>query len=1059
MSLSHFAVNSPVKVAMIFIGVLLLGWISLTRLPTNLFPDIRAPKVTVTVTTRGLSPSESERRICEVLERSLYSVRGVQSVESIARADSAIVIANFDWETELDFAFLEVKKAASDLQRQRSTEIDSLNVLRYDPNSTPIMTVALTAPEEVDQESLYRTAEQTLKPRFERLTGVANVVLTGGLKREIHIALDQSLLLAYDLQVSGIVSALQADNVDASGGWVEENARRYLIRAVGEFRDLDDIRRVVVGRKGTAAILLSDVATVEMRPKEAKSIVYLNGEPALGMAFFREADSNTVAVAALIRKELEEIRKSLPETWKFTIADDQSEFVSGAIREVRNNAIIGGLLSILILVIFLRDLRTTIIIGISIPVSIIATFNIMYFQGLSLNLMSLGGLALGVGMLVDNSIVVLENIHRLRVLGFDARRAALQGTQEVSGALIASTLTTVAVFLPIAYTRGIAALMFKEQALTVAYSLFASLVVALLLIPMLSTYFFGRTSIAGTTGSHRAGVPSNPYTRLLAACLRFRFIVMVGAFLLFAIAAALFSRIPREFLPRSDSRIVQIRVNLPNGTPIEGTDRVIKSIMSQLNRFQPAIENVYTCVGEAEGVVNANTEDPDGPNTADIFVSLKDADKPTTEMLDQGLANFRSSQLVAAMKPILETAQDVKADFRSNSGSLLDLIGSAGAPLVIEISGPEIDQLTTIASRIRDRLSNVPQLANLRTNILEGAPEVLLKFDKAQLTRHGLDVNGVAQILRQRIDGEVATQVRREAGDVDLNVAVDYGAESLDTLRNITFRSGNGTLVRLASIAQIDVVRAPREIVRKKQSRVAYVMADLAPGVKLSQAITNVQKRISDIEIPGRYRVTFTGEEQQREEAFGNLTLALILSIFLVYMVMASIFESFLQPFLIMITIPLAGIGVVGSLLLANQTLNVMSIIGIVILGGIVVNNAIVLLDCVNQIRDEVRRDGGTLSENESLLIGCNQRLRPVIMTTGTTVLGLLPMAIGIGDGAEMRQAMSVTVLGGLITSTILTLFVIPCGQTYLDSVMRLLRNRKPAAVPAEEVPPSPHTS
>ncbi|HMX63538.1 MAG TPA: efflux RND transporter permease subunit, partial [Candidatus Sumerlaeota bacterium] len=407
---------------------------------------------------------------------SLYSVRGVTSVESIARADSAVIVANFDWETRMEFAFLEVKKAASDLQRQRTTDIESLNVLRYDPNATPIMTVALTAPPEVDQESLFRTAEQTLKPRFERLPGVANVVLTGGLKREVGIALDESLLLNYGLQVSDIVSGLKADNVDTTGGWVEEGARRYLLRAVGEFQDLDEVRSVVVGRKGTASILLSDVAKVSLQPKEPKSLVYLNGEPALGMGFFREADSNTVAVAAQLRKEIEDIKKILPSTWKFTIADDQSLFVSDAIREVRNSAIVGGLLSILVLIVFLRDLRTTLIIGVSIPISIIATFNLMYFQGLTLNLMSLGGLALGVGMLVDNSIVVLENTHRLRGMGYDSKRAALEGSREVAAALIASTLTTVAVFLPIAYTQGVAALMFKEQALTVAYSLLASLV-------------------------------------------------------------------------------------------------------------------------------------------------------------------------------------------------------------------------------------------------------------------------------------------------------------------------------------------------------------------------------------------------------------------------------------------------------------------------------------------------------------------------------------------------------------------------------------------------------
>ncbi len=1051
MSLARFAVDAPVKVAMIFIGVLLLGWISLTRLPTNLFPDIRAPKITVAVTTKGLSPAEAEKRVCEVLERSLYSVRGVVSVQGISRADSVVVVANFQWDTRLEFAFLEVKKAASDLQRDRSQDVESVNVLRYDPNATPIMTVALRAPEDVDMESVFRMAEQTLKPRFERLDGVANVVLTGGMKREVLIALDEALLLTYDLQVSNVISSLKADNVDASGGWVEEGARRYLLRAVGEFRDVDEVRQVVVGRKGTSSIILDDVANVSLAPKEAKSIVYLDGKPAVGMAFYRESESNTVAVAKLITKEIETAQKVLPRTWKITVANDQSLFVSAAIQEVRDNALMGGVLSVLVLLLTLRDLRSTIIIAISIPISIIATFNLMYFQGLSLNLMSLGGLALGVGMLVDNSIVVLENTYRLRQAGLSPREAALHGAQEVSGALVASTLTTVAVFLPIAYTRGVAALMFKEQALTVAYSLLASLVVALLLIPMLNVYFSGRVGKAKAEGVlHSHVVPSNIYTRALGLALRFRFLVLAGSLLLLAACAVWALRIPKEFLPPTNTPQVAIRIILPNGTPIDATDRVVQSITGQLKRYEAAVERVYTRIGEAEGVVSTDTEDPDGPNTADIFVTLKSDDKPTTAMLEAGLAGFSSTQLIAGMKPILDATPDVKAEFESNAGSLLELVGATGAPLTIEISGPELDVLTRMATDASARLKQVPGLLNVRTNILDGAPEVLLKFDKPQLARYGLDVNGVAGILRQRLDGEIATQIRRESGDVDLRVEVDYGAESLDTLRNITFKSSTGALVRLASIADLEMVRAPREIVRKRQERVAYVLADLDKGVRLSEGITRAQAALQGMVVPARYSFQFTGEEQQRAEAFGNLTFALLLSICLVYMVMASIFESFLQPLLIMATIPLAGIGVVAGLLLTNQTLNVMSIIGIVMLGGIVVNNAIVLLDCVNQVRDEASKNPGPegpLSSDHSLIIGCNQRLRPVFMTTATTLLGLLPMAMGYGEGAELRQAMSVTVLGGLTSSTLLTLFVIPCGQSYLDSALafvgRLAQRRR----------------
>lgn len=1039
MSLSRFAVQAPVKVSMIFFAVLLLGWISLSRLPTNLFPDIRAPKITITVSTRGLSPKEVEQRICEVIERSLYSIRGVIDVQSMARADSAVVVTHFAWDTDLDYAFLEVKKAASDLQRDRNDDIESINVLRYDPNATPIMTVALTAPERVDGETLYNMARHTLKPRFERLEGVANVVLAGGMEREVQVKLDETMLLSYGIDVASVVKALQDDNVDATGGWIEEGTRRYLLKAVGQFKELDEVKLVVVGKKGEAPVLLQDVGSVQYAPKEAKSLVYMDGKPAVGLSFYREAESNTVAVARHIREELEYSKKVLPESWDLVVANDQSTFISSAIREVRNNALMGGLLAIFILLCFLRDFRTTIIVAVSIPISIVATFNLMYFQGVSLNLMSLGGLALGCGMLVDNAIVVIENIFRLRQQGYDAKDSAMLGVQEVGGALIASTLTTVAVFLPIVFVKGVAGLLFKEQALTVAYSLLGSLVVALLLIPMLCAYFLGGANISSLSGKESYAVPRGLYTMTLRWALKLRVVVFIVALLLLYGAWQLMTQVPQEFLPSTDVKQVGIRLVLPNGSPIGATDRVVEAVTGQLDRYEEAIDRVYTRIGVQQGIANANTEDPDGPNTSDLFITLKDTDNPTTAMIEAGVAGFKSSNLIAGMKPILERIPDAKTEFRTSQGSLSELIGSSRAPLIIEISGQELDVLSRTAQEIQQRLESVDSLLNVRTNILDGAPEIRLKLDKTQLANYGLGVNGVATILRQRLDGEIATQIRKDAGDVDLRVEMDYGQEDLETLKNIVFKSPTGALVRVASIAEIEITRAPREIVRKRQERLAIVMADLAEGVKLSQGIKDAQAVVEGV-TPPRYTLRFSGEEEQRKQAFGNLAFALILSIALVYMVMASIFESFLQPFLIMITIPLAFVGVIVSLIVTHQTINVMSIIGVVMLGGIVVNNAIVLLDCVNQVRSGSEKESQGLSNRETLLIGCSRRFRPVIMTSATTMLGLLPMALGLGDGAELRQAMAITVLGGLLTSTVLTLYVIPCAQSYLDSTKVLFR-------------------
>lgn len=1033
MSLASFSVNAPVKVTMIFVGVLLLGWISLGRLSTNLFPDLVTPRVTISVRSSGLSPGEVERRICEVIERSLYSIRGVTSVQSIARADGAVVVVDFGWDTRMDYAVLEVKKATSDLQRDRPDDVQSTSVIRYDPNARPVVTAALQAPADVDLEAVFRTADQTLKPRFERIDGVANVVVSGGVQREIQVLADESLLLKHELQVSAIVSALKADNVDGAGGWVEEGARRYLVKAVGKFEDPAEVARVVVGRRGDAPILVSDVARVEYAPREPKSIVTLNGRPAVGLSFYREAEGNTVAVAAGIRREIEESAKILPVGWTFLVANDQSTFISEAIGEVKNNAIVGGLLAIVVLLLFLRDVRTTLIVAVAIPVSIIATFNLMYFQGLSLNLMSLGGLALGIGMLVDNAIVVLENIFRLRQQGYDPAEAARQGAGQVAAALVASTLTTVAVFLPIAYVQGLAALLFREQALTVSYSLLGSLLVALLLIPMLAAHFLG-----GSQGGRLAADPTHGpiprlYERLLRLALRYRLVVLLVAVTGLAWAGVAFRGIAQEFLPSTDVRQLSIRLILPSGTPIAATERATEAMLTQLGRYEGALENTFARVGEAEGVVNANIEDPDGPNTSEVLITLKAADQVSTATKALGLGGLTSSRVVEEMKPVLERIQDAKVQFNTSQGSLAELLGTSTAPLIVELAGPDLDVLTRLASDAQGRLAQLPQLINLRTNLLDGNPELRIRLDKVQLARAGLDVNGIATIIRQRLDGEVATRIRNESGDVDIHVSADYTAESLDALRDMTIRTANGTLERLGNMGTFELQRGPREIVRRRQERVAIVLADLAPGVRLSEAIGAATEALQPMTIPGRYRLDFTGEEAQRRESFGSLTFALILSIVLVYMVMASIFESFLQPLLIMATVPLAAVGVVGGLVATGQTINLMSIIGVVMLGGIVVNNAIVLLDCVNQQR---AADGG-VDLRETLVAGCVQRVRPVLMTTLTTLLGLLPMALGLGSGAELRQALAITVLGGLLSSTALTLFVIPCGQSLLDGLRR----------------------
>jgi HAE1 family hydrophobic/amphiphilic exporter-1 len=497
--------------------------------------------------------------------------------------------------------------------------------------------------------------------------------------------------------------------------------------------------------------------------------------------------------------------------------------------------------------------------------------------------------------------------------------------------------------------------------------------------------------------------------------------------------------IRQEFLPRTEQNQIDVRVVLPNGTPIEATETVAETILGRAREMgdgegearERTVAMTFARIGESPGVVDTQTEDPDGPNTADLIMRLAEP-KP-------GRPAVRSSEVVTALRPEVDRLPDAKVEFRMGQGTLIDLLGSSPAPLLIEISGDELEVLTLLAAEIQARLQMQPGLLNVRTNILEGSPEVLVNLDKVQLGRLGFDIQSVANTIRRRIEGEDAGLIKRDTGDVDIRVQVDYGREDLEVLGDIVLRSPTGALVPLRTVADFRIERGPREIVRRHQERVARVMADLE-GVKLSDAIAESRERLESLRLPGGYMLRFTGEEEQRAEAFEKLQFALILSIILVYMVMASIFESFLQPLLIMITIPMAAVGVVGAFLLTGQTLNVMALIGVIMLGGIVVNNAIVLLDCVNQVRRDAAEAGEEISSRDSLLIGCERRLRPVLMTTATTLLGLLPLALGFGEGAELRQAMAVAVLGGLLSSTVLTLLIIPVAQSYLDSTIVMVR-------------------
>lgn len=1034
MGIAAFAVRYPVTVSMFSIGVILLGWISLSKLPTNLFPDLRAPRITVVANAPGLAPQEIERIVIEPLEGRLQTIQGVDQVSSVARADTGSIIVDFNWGTDMDFAMLEVKK---NTQTSRIEEVEDITALRYDPNALPVMTLGLYGPRPL--EELRYLAERTIGPALERIKGVARAEVTGGLIPEIQCMLDAELLHFYNLSIDAVAQALDQANVSASGGWVEESNQRYMIRAIGEIEDLEQVRRCVVGYSSGVPIYLTDVGEAKWGFQEKVNMVRMNNQPAVGIALYKEAGGNTVEVVRIVREFLgassgEKLQpiatrgadgaiggmgrsqemSIVPKDVKLEVAYDQSLFITRAIDDVKSTALQGIVLAAIILLVFLRNFRSTTIVCLAIPISILATFNLMYFMGLSLNVMTLGGLALGSGMLVDNAIVVIENIFRRKQLGDSPKEAAMRGTGEVASAIAASTLTTVVVFVPIAYMGGVTAQMFKEQALTVVFSLMASLVVALVLIPALGSRYLKKVP---DVGFRKDGI----YTRFLWITLRHRFATFVVVALLCVSCYPIVWDIKQEFIPQSAESQFIIKLRMPPGTRLETTEQTARDIEGWLTTdLGDNIDTIFTRVGPKPEDTGAVDEEPEGSHTSELLVSLKRNAKMTVP------------QIIEYLEPKAEKIYGLEMNFLMSQTSLSSMMGSESAAIVVEIKGRSLETLAELAQSVKNEMGRLPEVANIRTTILDGNPEVHLIPDRILMNEYDLDQQQLISIVSSQLKGVVATSLQDVDQTKDIRAQLGDGEMNLPELLDTLIPAGNGRAVTLGNLVEVKIEPGPREILHRNQERIARIMADVAEGQILSDAVMAVRNRIGAMRPPDNYYIRFGGEEERRQESFQRLAFALILALILVYMVMASLFESLLHPFVIMFSMPLAAIGVIWGFYLSGQTLNLMGYIGIIMLVGIAVNNAIVLIDYVNFLRRDVGMD-----MYEALVEAGNRRLRPILMTTLTTVLALVPMALGIGEGAGIQAPMAIAVIGGMVSSTILTLVIIPVIYSIFEDVIQ----------------------
>ena len=1023
-SITKFAVKYPVSVLMLTLAVCLLGTISYNKLGTDLFPDLKNPALYVEVKSGQRPPEEVEKLITTNVESTAARQEGVKSVYSVTKVGYTKVTVEYGWDQDMDAAFLDLQRSVSSLSQDET--IEEVNVTRYDANATPIMTIALTHNEVKDMNELRKIAENYMRNELVRVDGIADIQLNGQEQAIVEISTNPYMLEAFGLTADGIASQITAINQNVSGGTITDGDIQYTVKGVNLITSLQDIENIIVAFKENsstgsssssestssagktkAPVYLKDVASVSIRNKEPENLARYNGERCLGISIYKENKYNTVNAVENLLAKIDEFRKSLP-GYDFHIISNQGEFIGSSINEVKDSALMGIILAVIILYLFLRRINMTLIVSLSIPISIIATFNLMYFNGLSINIMTLGGLALGAGMLVDNDIVVMENIFRnMEENNLPPAEAAVRGTSEVAGAITASTLTTIVVFLPIVYLQGAAGELFKEQAWTVSFSLLSSLFVSILFIPMLASKFMRKKE---NTTSHAITIKG--FGNFVGKVLKKKYLVIAIATILMIVSYLMLPLIGMEFMPKTESKEFSILVTMEPGTRLKSTDNAVGTIEDAIRTLgQDDIEWQYTLVGPS------NLESQSGgklesENQSQIKVKIK---KDSKLDADYFITNINENY------PLPE---GVEISYEKGESALQSILGTEGAPLVIEVKGEELELLDELCTEIKEKITGIPGIYDIKSSLEKGAPEINIKIDRLKSGIYGIDVATVSNQVSEKLAGKDAGTFETQGETIDINIKVPE--VTLSEIYDIEIVQGEKKY-RLGEIADIEITSAPKEINRINQSRTGIVTAMIEKQYSLSHITPAIQEKLSEVEFPAKYSAKITGEEEMRQESFSGLGFALFLSILLVYMVMAAQFESLRHPFTILLTIPLAGVGCILAFLLTGQTLNMMAFIGIIMLAGIAVNSSIILVDAINRLKEE----GHPLEE--SIKMAAQHRVRPIIMTSATTILALLPMCFGFGEGASLRSPMALAVIGGLLTSTIMTLIVILCVYYVID--------------------------
>jgi HAE1 family hydrophobic/amphiphilic exporter-1 len=1034
-AIARFAVKYPVTVLMLVLGIVLLGFISFGKLGTDLFPDLNTPKIYIELKAGEKPPEEIEKNYVDQIESLAMRQSDVVQVSSVSRGGSAVITVEYTWNKDMDEAFLDLQKELNSFRQ--SSDLENFTISQYDPNASPVMIVGLKNDRIENMDELRKVAENYIRNELVRIEGVADVRLVGKEESEVVIETNKYLLESFGLTSDGIAAQISNYNRNVSGGSIVDMGTKYVVKGVSVLEDLDDLENIIIGFKqpasNTAAlnqgssaasstervpVYLRDVAKIGFGNKDPENIVTINGERCIGLSIYKEPKYNTVDAVKNLEKTFADLGNALP-GYEFIKVVDQGTYIDDAIGEVKSTLILGILLAVLVLYVFLRRIGTTLVISVAIPVSIIATFNLMYFNHLTLNIMTLGGLALGAGMLVDNAIVVLENITRLREEGMPLKEAAITGTGQVGGAITASTVTTIVVFLPIVYLHGASSEMFRDQAWTVAFALLSSLFVAMLVIPMLISTLFPekRKKAVSTTALQFKG-----YKGFLEKILEKRRLVILLAVLIMVVSGLLIPRLGSEFMPRSESPEFTVGLTLPEGTSLERTNStaikfegIIKDLLGE------KLKMIYTQSGEDNTSSLSQTSNVKGENTASLKVILSDDYASEVE------------NAISLVESYLITIPDIEVTFTREETALQTSLGTTESPFALEISGADYSELERILKESKALLEQNSGLNNITSSMDEGTPEVEVAIDRFKTSYYNVTVENVINQVKSYLEGSSAGSFEQDGEMKDITIKLED--ISLSQLNDLMITAGS-IKVPLSELAEIRKIVSPREITRRNQSRTCYLYAMVKGDRAFDKVINEARSSLKSVALPVNYKMEFTGEELKRKESMSNLTFALILSLVLVFMVLAAQFESILQPLVIMLTIPLAGVGTVLTFLLLGKSLNMMAYIGIIMLGGIAVNNAILLIDRINQLRDEGK------NKKEAIALAGSQRIRPILMTSLTTILALLPLTIGIGESASLRAPMALAVIGGLVSSTLLTLIVIPCVYWVFDSFSDFLQGK-----------------